>query len=104
MRQAHGQLESSLAAELLQRLQTGTPKFFEKAVVLLLVGMGYGGGSVIDLEKALVGGSGDGGIDGVIDQDLLGLDRIYMQAKRYADGNPVGPGAIQAAREENCVD
>jgi restriction system protein len=95
MRQAHGQLESSLAAELLQRLQTGTPKFFEKAVVLLLVGMGYGGGSVIDLEKALVGGSGDGGIDGVIDQDLLGLDRIYMQAKRYADGNPVGPGAIR---------
>jgi restriction system protein len=95
MRQAHIQLESSVAAELLQRLQTGTPKFFEKAVVQLLLAMKYGGGSVIDLEKALVGGAGDGGIDGVIDQDLLGLDRIYVQAKRYADGNSVGPGAIR---------
>lgn len=94
MRQAHSQLESSLATDLLQRLRAGTPAFFEKAVVELLIGMGYGGGSVIDLEKALVGGSGDGGIDGVIDQDLLGLDRIYVQAKRYADGNSVGPGAI----------
>jgi restriction system protein len=95
MRQAHSQLESSLAADLLQRLQTGTPKFFEKAVVLLLVAMGYGGGSAIDLGKALVGGSGDGGVDGVIDQDILGLDRIYVQAKRYAEGNSVGPGAIR---------
>jgi len=99
MRQAHGQLESSVAAELLQRLQDGTPKFFEKAVVQLLLAMKYGGGSIIDLEKALVGGAGDGGIDGVIDgvidQDPLGLDRIYIQAKRYADGNSVGPGAIR---------
>jgi restriction system protein len=95
MRKAHSQLESSLASDLLQRLRSGTPAFFEKAVVQLLIGMGYGGGSVIDLEKALVGGAGDGGIDGVIDQDLLGLDRIYVQAKRYADGNSVGPGAIR---------
>ncbi len=95
MKQAHSQLESSLATDLLQRLRNGTPAFFEKAVVQLLIGMGYGGGSVIDLEKALVGGSGDGGIDGVIDQDLLGLDRIYVQAKRYANGNQVGPGAIR---------
>lgn len=95
MRQAHSQLDSSLATDLLQRLRGESPAFFEKAVVQLLIGMGYGGGSVIDLEKALVGGSGDGGIDGVIDQDLLGLDRIYVQAKRYADGNCVGPGAIR---------
>ena len=95
MRQAHIQLESSLAIDLLQRLRSGTPAFFEKAVVQLLIGMGYGGGSVVDIQKALVGGSGDGGIDGVIDQDLLGLDRIYVQAKRYADGNSVGPGAIR---------
>lgn len=95
MRQAHSQLDSSLATDLLQRLRGESPTFFEKAVVQLLIGMGYGGGSVIDLEKALVGGSGDGGIDGVIDQDLLGLDRIYVQAKRYADGNSVGPGAIR---------
>jgi len=56
-------------------------------------------GSIIDLEKALVGGAGDGGIDGVIDgvidQDPLGLDRIYIQAKRYADGNSVGPGLFE---------
>ncbi len=56
--------------------------------------MGYGG-SVNDLDKALVGKSGDGGVDGVIDQDPLGLDRIYVQAKRYADGNNVGAGAIR---------
>ncbi len=95
MRQAHSQLESSLATDLLQRLRTGTPTVYEKAVCQINIGMGYGGGSVIDLEKALVGGAGDGGIDGVIDQDLLGLDRIYIQAKRYADGNSVGPGAIR---------
>jgi restriction system protein len=95
MKQAYGQLEASLATDLLQRLRAGTPAFFEKAVVQLLIGMGYGGGSVVDMEKALVGGSGDGGVDGVIDQDLLGLDRIYVQAKRYADGNSVGPGAIR---------
>jgi restriction system protein len=56
--------------------------------------MGYGG-SVTEISKALVGGTGDGGVDGVIDQDILGLDRIYVQAKRYADGNTVGPGAIR---------
>jgi restriction system protein len=56
--------------------------------------MGYGG-SFNDVSKALVGGSGDGGVDGVIDQDQLGLDRIYVQAKRYTDGNTVGPGAIR---------
>ena len=95
MRAAHRQLEAALATELLQRVRTGTPAFFEKLVVQLLIGMGYGGGSAVNLEKALVGGSGDGGIDGVIDQDTLGLDRIYVQAKRYADGNVVGPAAIR---------
>jgi restriction endonuclease Mrr len=60
----------------------------------LLVDMGYGG-SVTDVSKALVGGSGDGGLDGIIDQDHLGLDRIYVQAKRYAEGNRVGSGAIR---------
>ncbi len=95
MRRAYLELEASLAADLLQRLRNGTPAFFEKAVVLLLNAMRYGGGSVVDLEKALTGGSGDGGIDGVIDQDILGLDRIYVQAKRYAGDNCVGPGAIR---------
>jgi len=83
-----------LADELLAKIRTSSPAFFENLVVRLLFAMGYGG-SVEDINKALVGGSGDGGVDGVIDQDILGLDRIYVQAKRYADGNTVGPGAIR---------
>src|SRR3954464_3056586 len=58
------------------------------------VKMGYGG-STTDAGRAL-GGSGDGGVDGVIDQDALGLDRVYIQAKRYGEGNNVGREAIQA--------
>lgn len=94
MRQAHARIEVSLADEILQRVQSGTPAFFEKTVVRLLITMGYGG-SVTELDKALVGKSGDDGVDGVIDQDPLGLDRVYVQAKRYADGNTVGAGAIR---------
>lgn len=94
MRSAHRQLEAALADDLLQRVRSGTPAFFESLVVRLLIAMGYGG-SVAELDKALVGGTGDGGVDGVIDQDALGLDRIYVQAKRYADGNTVGAGAIR---------
>jgi restriction system protein len=94
MRNSHRQLEASLADELMQRIRSGTPAFFESLVVRLLVSMGYGG-SVSDVSKALVGGTGDGGVDGVIDQDQLGLDRIYVQAKRYADGNTVGAPAIR---------
>jgi restriction system protein len=94
MRQAHERIEASLAEEILQRVRSGTPAFFEKTVVRLLVTMGYGG-SVTDLDKALIGKSGDDGMDGVIDQDPLGLDRVYVQAKRYADGNTVGAGAIR---------
>ena len=95
MRNAHLQLEIALADELIQRIRSSTPVFFESLVVRLLVGMGYGGGSVTDISNALVGGTGDGGVDGVIDQDPLGLDRIYIQAKRYAEGNTVGASAIR---------
>ncbi len=94
MRGAHRQLEAALADDLLQRIRAGSPAFFESVVVRLLVAMGYGG-SMAEIDKALVGGTGDGGVDGVIDQDPLGLDRIYVQAKRYADGNSVGAGAIR---------
>ncbi|MGD0901789.1 MAG: restriction endonuclease [Terracidiphilus sp.] len=94
IRNAHMQLEQELADELLVKIRSGTPAFFENLVVRLLFAMGYGG-SVTEINRALVGGSGDGGVDGVIDQDILGLDRIYVQAKRYADGNTVGPGAIR---------
>ena len=55
--------------------------------------MGYGG-STADAGRAL-GRSGDDGVDGVIDQDALGLDRVYVQAKRYANGNNIGAGAIR---------
>ncbi|WP_345890012.1 restriction endonuclease [Paenibacillus dendritiformis] len=74
-------LRKELAFELLQRLKAGSPQFFEKAVVELLVKMGYGG-SISDAGKA-VGKSGDGGIDGIIKEDRLGLDMIYIQAKRW---------------------
>ena len=94
MRIAHSQLEQELADELLVKIRAGTPAFFENLVVRLLFAMGYGG-SVTEINKALVGGAGDNGVDGVIDQDKLGLDRLYVQAKRYADGNTVGPGAIR---------
>lgn len=94
MRQAHLRIEAALASEILQRVRVGTPAFFEKTVVRLLITMGYGG-SVAEIDKALVGKSGDDGVDGVIDQDPLGLDRVYVQAKRYADGNSVGAGAIR---------
>lgn len=94
LRTAAKQLDADLADELLQRVRAAKPAFFEAVIVRLLLAMGYGG-SVTDLGGALVGGTGDNGVDGVIDQDPLGLDRIYAQAKRYADGNTVGSGAIR---------
>jgi restriction system protein len=93
MRQARDQIEAELAADILARLKAAPPAFFELVVVRLLTAMGYGG-SITEAGKAL-GRSGDGGVDGVIDEDALGLDRIYVQAKRYQDGNPVGAGAIR---------
>lgn len=94
IRAAYRRLEAALAEELLSRVRQETPAFFERIIVQLLLAMDYGG-SVNALDRALTGGSGDGGIDGVIDQDPLGLDRIYVQAKRYQDGLPVGSGAIR---------
>lgn len=93
MRAAQQRLEQALASELLERILGSPPEFFERMVVKLLSGMGYGG-SVAEAARAL-GRSGDGGVDGVIDQDPLGLDRVYVQAKRYAVDNSVGPGAVR---------
>ena len=88
-------LRDALAQELLARLKTSTPAFFERVVVELLVAMGYGG-SRADAGKA-IGRSGDGGIDGIIKEDKLGLDVIYIQAKRW-DSNSVGrPDVMQFA-------
>lgn len=77
---------------LRKRLQDASPEFFEKAVIDVLWAMGYGG---THGEKQHVGRSGDGGIDGVIRQDALGLTNIYIQAKRYADTNKVGGPEIR---------
>lgn len=75
-------LHAALRADLLQRIVDNTPAFFEQVIIELLTGMGYGG-SHEDAAMQL-GKSGDNGVDGVIDEDRLGLDRIYVQAKRYA--------------------
>ena len=93
MRVAHKQIEAAVAQELLARIQSAPPAFFERLIVNLLLKMGYGGSSG-DAGRAL-GRSGDDGVDGVIDQDALGLDRVYIQAKRYGEGNNIGPGAIR---------
>jgi restriction system protein len=86
-------LNADIAVQLLARLREQDPSFLEQAVLDVLVKMGYGG---TDGQARRIGGTGDGGVDGVIDQDKLGLQRIYVQAKRYAADNTVGREAIQA--------
>jgi len=90
---AYQRIRKSLASELLNRVVELSPAFFERLVVELLVKMGYGG-SIKDAGKAM-GKSGDEGIDGTIKEDKLGLDIIYIQAKRWKPGNVVGRPEIQ---------
>lgn len=104
---AYENLRDELADELLGKLKKTSPSFFERVVVELLVKMGYGG-SRADAGKA-IGRSGDGGIDGIIKEDKLGLDVVYIQAKRW-DNNPVGrpdvmqfAGALQAQRANKGI-
>jgi restriction system protein len=85
---AYSEIRASLASELLSKVVSMPPVFFEKLVVELLVKMGYGG-SIKDAGKA-IGKTGDEGIDGTIKEDKLGLDTIYIQAKRWQPGNVVG--------------
>jgi restriction system protein len=85
-------LRRKLAEELLERIKQNSPRFFERLVVDLLVAMGYGG-SRKDAGEA-VGRSGDEGIDGIIKEDKLGLDAVYIQAKRWQ--NTVGSPDVQA--------
>lgn len=85
---AYERIRKSLASELINKVVELSPTFFERLVVELLVKMGYGG-SIKDAGKA-VGKSGDEGIDGTIKEDKLGLDIIYIQAKRWRPGNVVG--------------
>ena len=86
-------LRTKLADELLDKVKNCSPLFFERLVVRLLVAMGYGG-SLADAGQA-IGRSGDGGIDGIIKEDKLGLDVVCIQAKRW-NANSVGRENVQA--------
>ena len=90
---AYQELNDELANELKQQLKTITPKQFENIVIDLLVGMGYGG-SRREAAKA-IGKSGDEGIDGIINEDRLGLDVIYVQAKKGSTILSVKKGLIE---------
>jgi len=92
--EAFTEISDELKSDLLNRVLEATPEFFEVLIVKLLVEMGYGGSTQEAGEH--LGKSGDGGIDGVIKEDKLGLDKIYVQAKRYAIDNKIGRPAIQA--------
>ena len=88
---ALGELNEALLAELLERVLSITPLQFENLVIDLMLGMGYGGGGSGErLSRAA-----DGGVDGVINEDILGLDIIYLQAKRYAPDNAIGVEKIR---------
>lgn len=86
-------LHADVASELLRKLRSQDPAAFEQTVLDVLVAMGYGGA---EQRAQRIGGSGDGGVDGVIDQDALGLDQIYVQAKRYSQDNTVGRDTVQS--------
>lgn len=104
--QAYQRLRSNLESELLEQVKAASPAFFERLVIDLLVAMGYGG-SRQDAGRA-IGRSGDGGIDGIIKEDKLGLDVIYVQAKRW-EGTVGRPeiqkfaGALQGQRANKGV-
>lgn len=90
---AYQRIRKALAVDLLNKIVELSPAFFERLVVELLVKMGYGG-SIQDAGKA-IGRSGDEGIDGTIKEDKLGLDIIYIQAKRWKPGNVIGRPELQ---------
>jgi restriction system protein len=103
---AYQRIKQDLAQELLNRIKSCSPEFFEKLVIELLLKMGYGG-TIKDAGKA-IGMSGDGGIDGIIKEDRLGLDIIYVQAKRW-EGSVGRPeiqkfaGALQGQRAKKGI-
>ncbi len=103
---AYNQLQVEIEGEILAQLKGNSPYFFERAVIDLLLKMGYGGNRQ-DAAKA-VGKSGDEGIDGIINEDKLGLDVIYIQAKRWegAVGRPEiqkFAGALQGKRAKKGI-
>ncbi len=93
MRQTSRTIHAALGNEILDRLRLSKPAFFERVVVQLLLAMGYG--DTLAQGGKAIGKSEDNSVDGVIDQDTLGLDRVYVQAKRYAEDVTVGAGDIR---------
>ena len=89
---AYNSINDDLAADLLQKVFEVSPQFFEQLVLDLLLKMGYGGSNGVMAHVTPT--SHDNGVDGIIPEDTLGLDKIYIQAKRYTD-NPVGKPEIQ---------
>ena len=87
------QLGEVLESEVLDRIRNSDPAFLERVVVDLLIAMGYGSGD--EASGQVTGKSGDGGIDGTIREDALGLDEVYIQAKKYAADNTVGEGDLR---------
>ena len=93
MEKAARHLLDTLEADVLARIREAPPAFLEQVVIDLLIAMGYGGGDVA--MGRVTGRPGDGGIDGTIKEDALGLDEVYVQAKKYAEGNTVGEGDLR---------
>ena len=93
MRTVYRQINGALGNERLDRIAASPPEFFERLIVALLLAMGFGGTG--ENAGRAIGRSGDDGVDGVIDQDPLGLDRVYVQAKRYQSENKIGSSAIR---------
>lgn len=87
-------LGAALEEDLVERVREMSPGFFERLIVDLLIAMGYGGGRA-EMGQA-IGRSGDGGIDGIIKEDALGLDIVYVQAKRYGAQNTVRRSEVQS--------
>ncbi len=90
---AYQELEADLKEQILERISQNSPAFFEQLVVRLLSSLGYGRSDTL---AEVMGKVGDGGIDGIIHQDKLGLDVVYIQAKRYAPDKAVGRPELQA--------
>lgn len=93
LRAAYKQINDALASEILVRARKVSPAFFEQLLIELLLAMGYGGSD--EGMAHTLGRSGDNGVDGVINQDPLGVDQLYIQAKRYAEGNNISASDIR---------
>lgn len=93
LRTAYQQINDALISEVLSRTRQVSPAYFERILLDLLLAMGYGGSG--EGAAHVLGRSGDNGIDGLINQDPLGVDQVYIQAKRYSEGNNVGSSDVR---------